>query len=91
MTDPSNKYSIRPHGDGYAIYRGRDLHHHGYNIGHLTEVTQITIKLIEDALNATLAQPEQTPVAWMDNDGNVCDWECPGFPIPLYTTKGISK
>jgi hypothetical protein len=35
--------------------------------------------------------PEQTPVAWMDNDGNFCDWECSGFPIPLYTTKGLSK
>ena len=32
-----------------------------------------------------LAQPEQEPVAWMDSDGNICDWECPGYPIPLYT------
>ena len=51
-----SKYTIEKHGDGYAIYLGRDWQHHGANIGHLTEVTPATIKLIQDALNATLAQ-----------------------------------
>lgn len=48
----TRKYSIEPHGNGYAIYYGRTLYHHGANIGHLTEVTPATIKLIQDALNA---------------------------------------
>lgn len=56
-----SKYTIEKHGDGYAIYFGRDFQHHGFNIGHLTEVTPATIKLIQDALNASLAQPEQEP------------------------------
>jgi hypothetical protein len=48
----SRLYSIEPHGNGYAIYFGRDWQHHGMNIGHLTEITPDTIKLIADALNA---------------------------------------
>ena len=55
------------------------------------EQVQELFELLPKETDEALAQPEQTPVAWMDNDGNVCDWECPGFPIPLYTTKGISK
>ncbi len=42
---------VEKHGDGYAIYRGRDAFHHGWNMAHLTEVTEQTVKLIEDALN----------------------------------------
>jgi hypothetical protein len=60
----SRKYSIEKHGEGYAIYCGRDWQHHGMNIGHLTEVTPATIKLIEDALNQKTEQAEkQEPVA----------------------------
>lgn len=68
-----SKYTIEKHGDGYAIYLGRDWQHHGANIGHLTEVTPATIKLIQDALNATLAQPEQEPVAYVNNDGFIVE------------------
>jgi len=32
---------------------------HGFNIGHLTEVTPDTVTLIEDSLNGLLAKPEQ--------------------------------
>jgi hypothetical protein len=85
-------YSIKPHGDGYAIYRDRDLFHHGYNIGHLTEVTPETIKLIEDALNGELAKPEQEPVAvWELQEGGWdtiadADWmETLPFGTKLYT------
>ena len=63
-----SKYTIEKHGKGYAIYLGRDWQHHGANIGHLTEVTPTTIKLIEDKLNATLAQPEQKLIGWNDGE-----------------------
>jgi hypothetical protein len=59
-------YSLSPHGDGYAIYRGRDLFHHGYNIGHLTEVTLDTVKMLESALNA--APPKREWVGLTDDD-----------------------
>ena len=68
LDTPYRRYSIKPHGNGYAIYRDRDLFHHGFNLGHLTEVTPETIKLIEDAMNAMLAQPEQKPVAYLYHD-----------------------
>ena len=45
------KYSIEPHGDGYALYFGRTPFHHGANLAHLTEISQETIRKIEDALN----------------------------------------
>ena len=50
--DPKNwEYSIEPHGDGYTLYHGRTPFHHGYNIGHLTEISQKTIDMIVAALN----------------------------------------
>lgn len=92
LDTPHRRYSIEPHGNGYAIYRDRDLFHHGFNLGHLTEVTPETIELIENALNTTLAYPEQEPVAWMyvNKDGE-CEQieygEAFGDPsvTPLYT------
>ena len=68
----SELYSIEAHGNGYAIYCGRDWQHHGMNIGHLTEVTPTAIKLIKDALNQKTKQTEkQDPVAWMREDGTL--------------------
>lgn len=32
-----NKYSIEPHGDGYALYYGRCNHRHGYNLINMVE------------------------------------------------------
>lgn len=50
--DPKNwKYSIEGHGDGYALYFGRTPFHHGYNLAHLTEISQETIDKIVRALN----------------------------------------
>ena len=50
--DPKNwKYSIEPHGDGYALYYGRTPFHHGYNLAHLTEISPETINKIVHALN----------------------------------------
>lgn len=31
------RYSIRPHGDGYALYYGRCDHRHGYNLANILE------------------------------------------------------
>ena len=45
------KYTIEKHGDGYAIYWGRDIYHHGLNLGHLTETNDDTIRKIEKGLN----------------------------------------
>lgn len=50
----TQRYTIEPHGDGYAIYLGRDMFHHGLNLAHLSEVTPDFRKFIEDSLNATL-------------------------------------
>ena len=49
-------YSVEPHGDGWAIYHGRDMQHHGLNLGQLTECRAHRAKHIERALNA-LEQP----------------------------------
>lgn len=32
-----SKYSIEPHGDGYALYFGRCNHRHGYNLANMVE------------------------------------------------------
>ena len=61
-------YSLSPHGDGYAIYSGRDWFHHGYNIGYLTEVTPDTVKMLESALNA--APPKREWVGLTDEEIN---------------------
>ena len=34
----SEQYSIEPHGDGYALYLGRDNQRHGLNLLHITDV-----------------------------------------------------
>jgi len=65
----SRLYSIEPHGNGYAIYCGRSLFHHGMNIGHLTEVTPAAIKLIEDALNQKTGLEKQEPVMEVQSFG----------------------
>lgn len=47
----SKPYSVERHGSGWAIYAGRDLCHHGANLGHLTETTDEIAARIETALN----------------------------------------
>jgi hypothetical protein len=48
----SKAFSIEPHGDGFAIYQGRDMFHHGLNLGHLTETDVATTQMLEGVLNA---------------------------------------
>ncbi|WP_087865325.1 hypothetical protein [Comamonas thiooxydans] len=45
------RFSVQPHGKGYAIYDGRDAFHHGYNLGQLSECNPDLVKTVEDALN----------------------------------------
>lgn len=47
----NKKYSVEPHGDGYAIYLGRNKHLHGLNLGQLSGCDEELAKLIEDSLN----------------------------------------
>ena len=50
-----DRYSIEPHGDGYAIYWGRCQHRHGANIAHLTECNRKDlIEYFEKSLNGGL-------------------------------------
>lgn len=46
------KYSIEPHGDGYALYYGRCNHRHGLNLVYLKEPAfNCDIAYIEKLLN----------------------------------------
>jgi hypothetical protein len=51
------RYSVEPHGAGYAIYQGRDATHHGLNLGYLTEFDAGLPALIERALNGWTYSP----------------------------------
>lgn len=65
------EYSVEPHGNGYAIYQGRDQFHHGLNLAHLTECTPEFSKRIESALNATrepVKVPSDLPVTEQEED-----------------------
>lgn len=46
------RYTVERHGSGWAIYTGRDLHHHGLNWGQLGECDEALAKRIQLALNA---------------------------------------
>jgi len=45
------RYSVEPHGDGYAIYSGRSVFKHGHNLGQLTRCEPWLPQIIERALN----------------------------------------
>lgn len=47
-----NEYSIEPHGDGWALYKGRCPSRHGLNLAHITEAEPETLDFIVKALNA---------------------------------------
>ena len=51
--DPS--FSIEEHGKGFALYRGRNIAVHGYNIAHITECDKETRDMITAAMNAKYA------------------------------------
>ena len=51
------KYSIEEHGDGYALYLGRDQDHHGLRLCNLSDFDsnkENIIKTIVDSLNRNI-------------------------------------
>ena len=61
------RYTVEPHGRGYAIYRGREYGingHHGLNVGSLTECLPETAALVEAALNAHTGADAALPVGY---------------------------
>lgn len=63
---PAGPYTIEPHGNGHAIYSGRDPMHHGFNLARITEVTPETLQLVERALNTYSGhEPASAPVDWL--------------------------
>lgn len=50
------RYSIERHGNGYALYKGRCCHKHGYNLAFITETDKETLVLIEASLNKMLKE-----------------------------------
>lgn len=57
---PSGRgYTVERHGNGWAIYLGRDRQHHGANLGQLTECGPELAAQIQAALNAP--QPQAAP------------------------------
>lgn len=64
---PAGPYTVERHGNGWAVYRGRDHQHHGWNLGHLTECSDDLPAMIERGLNM-LAAGAQAPPAAADAD-----------------------
>lgn len=63
--DPTGTlYSIERHGNGWAIYRGRDGMHHGWNLGQLSECSESTVHLVEGALNAVNVKLMGDEIDW---------------------------
>ncbi len=51
------KYTIEPHGKGYALYHGRCGHRHGYNLVNMVEPAwNFDPKKIEELINKGNAQ-----------------------------------
>lgn len=46
-----DKYTVEPHGKGYAVYLGRDSKHHGANLAHLSECSPAFANQIQALLN----------------------------------------
>jgi hypothetical protein len=57
-----DRYSIEPHGDGYALYYGRCNCHHGYNLVHLVEPSfNCDFNHLEKLLNLGMREYEKNP------------------------------
>ena len=56
------KYSISPHGEGYALYYGRCDHRHGYNLAYITEPTfNCDLAHIQRLINLGNAEYQKNP------------------------------
>lgn len=45
------RYTIEPHGDGYALYYGRCQHEHGYNLAYVPKDEELTLKLLRNLIS----------------------------------------
>jgi hypothetical protein len=68
MTDPFGecaceaRYTIEPHGDGYALYYERCAHRHGYNLAYITEPAfNCDLKHIERLINLGDKEYDKNP------------------------------
>lgn len=56
-----NKYTIEPHGKGYALYLGRCNHRHGWNLINMVEpASNFDPKFIEMLINLGLEEYRKT-------------------------------
>ena len=57
------KYSIEPHGKGYALYYGRCRHRHGHNLINMVEPAwNFNPKHIENLINAGDLEYNKNPI-----------------------------
>lgn len=57
------KYSIEPHGEGYALYYGRCRHRHGYNLINMVEPAwNFDPKHIENLINTGDREYNKNPI-----------------------------
>ena len=56
------RYTIEPHGKGYALYYGRCMHKHGYNLVNMVEPAwNFEPKHIEKLINLGDAEYQKNP------------------------------
>jgi len=56
------KFTIEPHGEGYALYYGRCGHRHGYNLINMVEPAfNFDLKHIEKLINLGNAEYKKNP------------------------------
>ena len=56
------RYTIGPHGKGYALYYGRCMHKHGYNLVNMIEpASNFEPKHIEKLINLGNAEYQKNP------------------------------
>jgi hypothetical protein len=48
-----DRYTVEPHGKGYAVYLGRDNEHHGANLAHLSECSPAFAAQVQALLNGS--------------------------------------
>jgi hypothetical protein len=48
-----DRYTVEPHGKGYAVYLGRDNKHHGANLAHLSECSPAFADQVQALLNGS--------------------------------------
>jgi len=59
-----DRYTVEPHGKGYAIYLGRDNKHHGANLAHLSECSPAFADQVQALLNGSYTpQVKQSSLA----------------------------